>query len=213
MEPLKALHAQWGDQVEFVEVMVRQAHPGPDVPPYQSFDQKLRDARRYLEEERIPWTVVVDDLEGTVHQAYGSLSDPTYIIDRSGAVSFYNMWTYAPTLHQALEALMGRGGLGVVGDGYNRRPHMQPAMTNGWRALRRGLPQSYFDMEMAAPTSAVWVWLGSKLRPVLGPLTLRSTPLPPAVRAGLALGVGALAVAGVMVAARRRAETGGRDDR
>ena len=61
--------------------MVRQAHPGPEFPPYERFEQKARDARTYREEDGIPWPVLVDGLEGTVHRAYGGLSDPTYLID------------------------------------------------------------------------------------------------------------------------------------
>ena len=32
VEPLKRLHARWGDRVHFVDVLVRQAHPGPSEP-------------------------------------------------------------------------------------------------------------------------------------------------------------------------------------
>jgi len=107
---MKKLYARWGDQVHFVDVMVRQAHPGPRVPAYHTFEEKLRDARRYVEEEKIPWVVLVDDLEGTVHQTYGGLADPTYLIDSDGRVAYYNMWTYAPVLHEAIHALEAQAG-------------------------------------------------------------------------------------------------------
>ena len=72
--------------MRFIDVVIRQAHPGPEVPAYDTFEQKLHDAERYRREEAIPWPVLVDDLEGTVHQAYGGLADPTYLIDRDGRV-------------------------------------------------------------------------------------------------------------------------------
>lgn len=209
VEPLKKLYQQWSERVTFVEVVVRQAHPGPRVEAYQSFEEKLQHAEQYLHEEHIPWPVLVDDLAGTVHQLYGGLADPTYVIDSDGRVAFYNMWTHAPTLHTACDHLMQQGGRGVVDDGVDRKPHALAALTNGWKGLRKGLPQSVLDLETAAPTSGVSSWLGYQLRGVLAPLTLRATPLPPLVKFGLTLGaiVAAVKVASLlqddMYAARR----------
>jgi hypothetical protein len=131
----------------------------------------------------------VDDLAGTVHRRYGGLADPTYVIDLDGRVAFYNMWTCAPVLHEVLVELMAQGGRGVVGDGWNRQPHLLPALTNGWPALRRGLPQSYEEMEQAIPTSGMMLRAGYQMRPMLAPLTLRAEPLPLPVRLGLLAGL------------------------
>lgn len=199
VEPLKKLYAQWGDQFHFVDVVVRQAHPGPKVRAYHSFEQKLQDARSYKREEGILWTVLVDDLEGTVHQVYGGLSDPIYLIDTDGRVAHYTMWTHVPTVHTAIRALMAQGGRGVVKGGIDRVPYLLPWMTDGWRGLRRGLPQSFTDLETAAPGMASSTWLGYQLRPLLAPLTLRATPLPAPVRIALA----AAATAMIALAARR----------
>lgn len=176
----------------FIDVLIRQAHPGPDVPPYQTFEQKLRDARAYQEQESIGWPVLVDDLEGTVHQVYGGLADPIYLIGTDGRVAYYNMWTHAPAVHDALLRLRAQGGRGVVrGEGVDRVPHMLAALTDGWRALRRGLPQSFVDMETAVPGQASGTWLGYQLRPLIAPLTLRAKPLPAPAKIGLIVGAAA----------------------
>lgn len=188
VEPLKKLYACWGDQVQFVDILVRQAHPGPKVPTYHHFEEKRRDAQRYQQEEQIPWPVLVDDLAGTTHQAYGTLFDPTYLLDEEGRVAFYNMITYAPVLHEAIAALLAQGGRGVVLEGLTRELHIAPSLTDGWRGLQRGLPQSFTDMMRAAPGSPLPFWLGYQLKPLLAPLTLRVTPLPGPVKAGLLLG-------------------------
>lgn len=184
---MKKLHARWGEQVDFVDVVIRQAHPGPAVPPYHSFEQKLRDAQDFQQQEGIPWPVVVDDLQGTVHQVYGGMADSIYLIDTGGRVAFYNMWAHVPTLDLAIAALVGRGGHGVVNGGIDRRVHLLSSITDGWRGLRRGLPQSYLDMETAVPPQGSLTWLGYQLRPLLAPLTLRATPLPGPVQWGLRL--------------------------
>jgi hypothetical protein len=183
--------------------VVRQAHPGPGAREYRAFEEKLADARRYQEEEGILWPVLVDDLPGSVHQSYGRMADPTYLIGVDGRVSYYNMWTYAPVLHEAIEALLERGGSGVVLDGVDRFPHMLPALTTGWPGLEKGLPQSYVDLELATPGAGTLTWLGYQLRPVLGPLATRAQPLSPAAR--MALGaVAGLAVVGLVGALRKR---------
>src|SRR4051812_43352378 len=121
---MKKLHEIWGSQVQFIDILVRQAHPGPGAQPYRDFQQKMRDAEAWVREEGLVYPVLVDDLEGTVHQAYGGLADPSYLIDSDGRVAFYNMWTHAPTLHRAIGELIEserEGGTGhVVREGIHR---------------------------------------------------------------------------------------------
>jgi hypothetical protein len=140
VEPLRKLHARWSPFAEFVSVIVRQGHPGPNVPGYHSFARKLRDARLHRREDGVTWTVLVDDVAGTVHRAYGMLADPTFLIDAGGRIAFYNAMTHAPTLHRALITLAAQDGRGVVRAGFDRRPHFLHVIVGGWPALRRGLP-------------------------------------------------------------------------
>ncbi|MDQ3548972.1 MAG: hypothetical protein M3439_09150 [Chloroflexota bacterium] len=179
------LHAEWGDQVQFVDVIVRQAHPGPNFEPYRTFEEKIQNAETYRRTEGISWPVLADDMAGSIHQVYGGLADPSYIIDADGRVAFYLHWTNAPSLHDALTELRERGWRGVVHGGVEKAPHVGAAMTDGWRGLQRGLPQSAIDMELATPGSAAGAWLGHQLRPVLAPVTLRSRPLPPAAKVAI----------------------------
>lgn len=151
--------------------------------------------------------MLVDDLRGTAHQVYGGLADPTYLIDADGRVAYYQLWTGAPSLHRALEALLAQGGRGVVRGGLERRPHLGPSLTDGWRAIARGLPQSFTDLMVSAPGVPVALWLGEKVGPALRPLTLRARPLPAPVRAALA--IGALGLAGALVRRALRARAGG----
>ena len=164
----------------------------------------MGDAEKFKQEDDIPYTVLVDDLEGTTHQVYGGLADPTYLIDVEGRVSFYNMWTHAPTLHEAIDKLTEQGGRGIVLGGTHRTPHLLATITNGWRGLRRGWPQSFVELETSAPGMASGPWLGYQLRPLLAPLTLRAKPLPAPVKAGLAVGAAALLIIGARALFRDR---------
>jgi hypothetical protein len=181
-----------------VTILIRQGHPGPGVPPYRSYVQKLGDARAHRSEDAIEWTVLVDDVDGRVHQGYGSLADPTFLLDRDGRVAFYNAITHAPTLHTAVVALLDQGGLGVAGAGYDRRVHALPIIAGGWPAICRGLSQSAIELELAMPGSAVLPFLGYQVRGLLAPIAQRATPLPRSARYGLGAAAGAVAAAFVM---------------
>ena len=172
--------------MQFIDVLIRQAHPGPDARPYTTMGEKLVDARRHQTEERIPYPVLADDLEGTVHRMYGGLADPSYLIGADGRISFYCMWTHAPTLHRAIETLLQSDASGAVLGGWDRRPHVLPALTDGWKGLRRGFPQSVIDLEVALPGTGTGPFVGHVMRGALAPVALRSTPLPVAARVGLA---------------------------
>ncbi len=150
---------------------------------YHAYEQKMEDARRYRDAEEIPWRVLVDDLEGRVHQVYGGLSHPTYVVSSEGRMSFYNMWTHAPSLHKALDELTNPDGACVVRGGIDRKPHVMAYMVNGWPGLARGLPQSYFELEKTIPGMARSIRMGYKLKPMLAPIALRSKPLPITTRA------------------------------
>lgn len=193
VEPLKMLHDLWGDRIQFLEVLVHQEHPGPDAPAYNSIEQKMRDAQRYKRIEQIPWPVLVDDLEGTVHQVYGGLAKPTYLIDANGRVAFYNLWSYAPGLHLAIQELLAQGERGIVRGGIDRIPHLATAFVHGWKGLARGLPQSFTDLLVALPGVGPALWVGYQMRPVLEPWIIRARPLPNSVRAAFLAGVVALA--------------------
>jgi hypothetical protein len=173
--------------VAFATILVRQGHPGPDAGPYRTLAQKERDARRHQREDAVPWPVLVDDLEGQVHRAYGMLADPTFLVDREGRIAFYNAVTHAPTLHRALEQLFLQDGRGVVLDGADRRPHLLAPIVGGWPALARGLPQSAIDLETALPSSALLPFLGHQLRGILTPVALGARPLSRGTRATLAV--------------------------
>ncbi|MDP9006676.1 MAG: hypothetical protein M3N15_07175 [Actinomycetota bacterium] len=202
VEPLKRLHARWGHRVHFVDVLIRQAHPGPCEPAYASEGQKMADAERYQRTEHIPWPVVVDDVKGTVHRAYGGLANPSYLIGTDGRVSFYAPVTGAPRLHRALEELVSGGGRGVVSGGIDLVPHLLTTFTDGWRALERGRPQSTDDLSRALPGSVGLLLVGRAVRPVLAPWALRARPLPSRTRATL-LGVVSIALLSVPCLSRR----------
>jgi hypothetical protein len=189
--------------VRFLDVFLRQAHPGELRGPYRGYREKLEGAREYKREEGIPWTILVDDYAGTVHRAYsGEMADPVFLIDSDGRVSFYGMWTHAPTLKKAIDELLAHGGRGVAGGGLDRAPHLLASFVDGWRGIRRGGRRAWLEYDLGGLGAGTLSLLGNKARPLLAPLALRAAPLP--VGARVALGGGLVAASALAVGLIRR---------
>jgi len=47
--------------------------------------------------------ILVDDLEGTVHAAYGLLPNMSWVLDRGGTILYKAMWTSAARVGEFLE--------------------------------------------------------------------------------------------------------------
>jgi len=74
------------------------------VPYHDSAAAKLACARLLRDQARISRDILVDDLSGTVHRAYGSMPNMTWVIDRGGRVVYRANWTSAANV----EAFLGR---------------------------------------------------------------------------------------------------------
>jgi hypothetical protein len=128
---MRELHRLYGERVQFLELLVRQAHPGERHGAYRSYEQKLDDGRAYRGEAHVPWPVLIDDLNGTVQRAYGGLAAAVYLIDTQGRVAFCGTWGQSPALRVAIDDLLARNGAGApAGMGTDRRPHLAGLTTH-----------------------------------------------------------------------------------
>lgn len=177
--------------MRFLDLVVRQAHPGELRHAYRSYQEKVEGAREFSREEELPWTVLVDDYAGTVHRTYSrEMADPVFLIDSNGRIAFYGMWTHVPTLRRAIDELLTKGGRGMAG-GLDRRPHLLASFIDGYRGPRRGGRRAVLEYDLGGLGAGTLSFLGTKAKPLLGPIALRTTPLPTSTK--LALLVGALA--------------------
>ena len=92
--------------VSFAFVYTREAHPGERYPHHTSFEQKLAHARDMVARWGIRRKMLVDDLEGTVHRAYGTLPNMAYIIGAGGRILYRADWTDPRTIRIALEQVV-----------------------------------------------------------------------------------------------------------
>jgi len=107
VSPLNELYRRYRDQgFEFFTVYVREPHPGEDYDAHKNWEQKRKFAQDCREQDGIQTKLLVDDLGGTVHIAYGSLPNMIYIVDKNGSVAYKAMWTDHREIAQVLENLV-----------------------------------------------------------------------------------------------------------
>lgn len=105
--PLTGLYQKYRAKgFEFFIVYVREAHPGENFPHHSSFEQKLAHARKLRELENVSLPILIDDMEGSTHKAYGLLPNMIYLIDRDGIVVYKSDWTDAYELEGMCESLV-----------------------------------------------------------------------------------------------------------
>ena len=104
---LKRLCQEFGAEIEFVMVNVREAHPAENMGQPETIEEKLEHARALKEQFEIPWTVVTDDLDGSFHRSLDTKPNSAYIVDRDGVIAFRSLFaTDERSLHEALTAVV-----------------------------------------------------------------------------------------------------------
>ena len=132
-----------GDDVEFLFVYVREAHPGDRLPAHQSIDDKIAAAELLREEEEVEIPIMVDDLDGAIHKKYGKLPSPAYLVDKSGRIAFRSLWGRPGEIEAALEELLERQAdrgveHAIVHGGEDTAMPFSHAAFFSYRALERG---------------------------------------------------------------------------
>ena len=73
---------------------------------HDSIEAKLVSARLLREEAGISRDILVDDLSGRMHRAYGLMPNMTWVIDRGGRVAYKADWTSAANVEAFLSRFL-----------------------------------------------------------------------------------------------------------
>jgi len=163
------------DRVEVVTVYVREAHPGERYPHHTSLEQKKRHASEWVELDRIPWTVIVDTLDGAVDRRYGPLPNAAYLIGRSGRVAFRALWAgQEGLLRRKIEELLEREAAGenlvVLGEQENLAIPLVHGTVEFDHAVARGGEKAKEDFRRAFGNTVYALQkIASTLEPVVNP--------------------------------------------
>src|SRR3569832_2054580 len=165
---IKDLYEEFGGEVEFLFVYVREAHPGDELPAHDSIKDKIHAAELLREEEELEIQILLDDLSGKVHKKYGGMPNPTFLIDRSGRIAFRSLSSRYESLRAAIEELLDVQDSqdkdhAIVNDGEDSAVPPMSMFLHAHRALERGGGDaiSNFREEMGLPgrsalTGARW---------------------------------------------------------
>ena len=99
-------------------------------------------------------SMVVDELDGTVHRLYGSLPNMIYIIDKNGMIAYKAMWTDHEEIASVLANLLLADQLQAEGvrvkPSYTERINYIPAQYAGGlreKVFDRAGPQAWADYQ------------------------------------------------------------------
>jgi hypothetical protein len=99
---IKKLQAKYPD-IEFLLVYVREAHPGTRLGPHESDSQKIKRAQQLRDFYDEPRRILIDDLDGTMHKAYGELPNMVYIINPNGQIIYRSDWAFPKRINKVLQ--------------------------------------------------------------------------------------------------------------
>lgn len=163
---LKRLYSEFGDQVSFVTLYVREAHPGEHYPQPQDDDLKLEHAVDLLARDTMRWPIAVDTIDGRVHRALDTKPNAVYLVDRYGKVVYRGLWAGD---EQPLVNALSRVAYGLPVDQQESRNRMVP-MAEGIGAMHEVLqqagPSAERDMWTAAPPLALAAWVANAFQPL-----------------------------------------------
>ncbi len=125
---LVSLYAQYAAQgFEFVYVYTREAHPGPNIAPHRSMEDKRKSAERLRKTEGVTFPIVVDTYEGDVHHLYADVrfNNPVFLVNKAGFIVYKAAWLDSFELPQVLDEVVLWDRMGgadkVLKKGYSER--------------------------------------------------------------------------------------------
>jgi hypothetical protein len=143
--PMNRLARQY-PEVVFLLLYVREAHPGSHIAEHRSLAEKTNLARRLIQAEAEYRQIVIDDLAGSAHRAYGSLPNMIYVIGADGRVLFRGDWNQQRTVAKVIQKVIK--GEPVTGLRAGFRPIAPPVLL---RVLHRAGWNALFDFFVSLP--------------------------------------------------------------
>ena len=144
---IKRLQTKYPD-VEFLLVYVREAHPGARLGPHRNDKQKIERAEKLKEFYDEPRKILVDDLNGTMHKAYGELPNVVYVINPEGKVIYRSDWAFPNRIEKVLKNR----------NKVNRDEHVQIITAAPWimiPVVLRGGWDALWDIAIALPVITI----------------------------------------------------------
>ena len=145
---MKKLVEEFPD-VEFLVVYVREAHPGERLSQHQSFQDKVKAASLLKPRYGEPRPVLIDTLEGDMHQNYGAMPNLVYVFTPEGKVHYRCNWA---TIDGVRKALLERDHIHTEENADLKKLWRQRKTWNSIRTMWTGGFLALWDFAVALPT-------------------------------------------------------------
>ncbi len=134
--------------VNFSVLYVREAHPGSNIPSHKSAAEKVRCAIALKNDQEIR-SILIDDIKGTAHDAYGGYPNAVFIINRNGCIVYRSDWNNVSAIKKALHRLLS-------GKPANSKSYFLPVKpTIALKTLKRSGQGAIKDFLLGLPT-LIW---------------------------------------------------------
>lgn len=91
--------------IQFLVIYIREAHPGKNISAHKQFSQKAKTAKQLQNKEPENRTILIDNLEGGLHEKLGLLPNMAFVIGEDRTVKYRADWNIPTRIHDVLKAL------------------------------------------------------------------------------------------------------------
>ena len=176
---VQALYDEFGEQIDFIMLYVREAHPGENFTQTEIMQEKLEHARVLKEFYDIPWTVAADTVDGDLHRALDPKPNAAFLMNREGIILFRSLWAAdRDALRQALAAAAAGRALernqsqAMIGPVTRAMGRVQEVMQRGGPTAVKDLWLAGFPMALAGRVATLFSPLSPDQRGIAAVLTL-----------------------------------------
>jgi hypothetical protein len=181
---LQELYDEFGEDIDFIMLYVREAHPGEHFAQAETLEEKLEHALFLKKLYNIEWTVAADSIDGDLHRALDPKPNSAFLMDKEGKILFRSLWAAD---YQALRQALKTTSAGRVPEKKQSEKLIGPvtrAMGRVYEVIERGGPQAVkdlwwagFPMAMAGKLATLFPHLSPDQRGIAAVLTLATFTL------------------------------------
>ena len=108
---MESLAREYGGKADFYILYVREAHPAGNYPAHKILSEKLKDASDLKRLENVASrTILIDDVQGTMHEDFGARPNSVYVIGKDGVILYRADWSEPEMVKEQLHRLLAKDG-------------------------------------------------------------------------------------------------------
>lgn len=124
---MESLAREYTGKVDFYILYVREAHPAGNYPAHKNLSEKLHDAKDLKRLENVgARTILVDDVQGTMHTDFGARPNSVYILGKDGVILFRADWSEPEQVKEQLNRLLANDGYAATLEAVNVSNNFTP---------------------------------------------------------------------------------------